>query len=369
MNYQLSLLYPLSSLRKIRDNFVDELSLASHGKKTSLAFIKNPLPQQPLIGNGEIFQVMVMGGSVFEKALAYTKKDRIVILNKQRGELPLFKNGDIFLAFFKNHLDPQVAVVALNFAFALEPKLRDGILDGKLLGSSKEHQFNGLVNKLIGNELENLIFLKNKRQIRIVVANDTICLIFAGLQKDCWENLVGGIIGTGTNFCFFPDKNTVANLESGNFSKFESTDTGKEVDKKSAHKGEYLFEKEVAGTYLFQHYNLLLEDLGLNGHRLHNTLELSQVAQKNIGQETSVARQLLERSASLAACQIAGIYQFLKRKQLTFIMEGALFWEGWKYKEIVENYLKRLGIPSNSVKFKKIENSGILGGARIVVGN
>lgn len=368
MGHLPSLLYPINILKTIRDNFVKELTLSSQGKKTSLAFIKNPIPQKPLIEDNEIFQVIAIGGSIFEKALVCKKRGEIVILGQEEGELPLFKTKDLFFSFFENHLDHHVEVVALNFAFALEPELRNGILDGKLLGSSKEHQFDGLVGKFVGEELAEFVRNRYRKRVNIGVANDVICLTLAGLHENNWRSLVGGIIGTGMNFCCFLDENTAVNLESGNFNKFGNTATGKEIDKKSAEEGAYLFEKEVAGAYLFQHFNLLMEPLKLTGQSLNSTQELSNLAEKDIGDLSLVARKILERSASLAACQIAGIYRFLKRDQLTFVMEGTLFWNGWKYKEMVEGYLEKLAIPPDSVKFKYVKNSSILGGARIVIG-
>lgn len=356
-------------LKNIRDNFVKELTLASQGKKTSLAFIKNPIPQKPLVEDGEIFQVMVIGASILEKALVCKKRNKIIILSKQNEVLPLFKTKKIFFFFFEKHVDPKVKFIGLNFAFPLEPKQRNGVLDGILIRSTKEHQFDGLLNELVGEGLENSLVLNSNRSIKVAVANDAVCLLLAGLQMEKWKKIAGGIIGTGTNLCFFPDKNTVVNLESGNFNKFKNTGTGKRINKQSTEIDAYLFEKEVAGAYLFQHYNFLMKPLKLTGQPLCSTQELSKLAEKNIENESLTARKLFKRSASLAACQIAGIYHFLEHDQLTFIMEGTLFWEGWKYREMVENYLEKLDVPQYGVKFKHIENSGISGGARIVVGN
>ena len=84
---------------------------------------------------------------------------------------------------------------------------------------------------------------------------------------------------------------------------------------------------------LLPNFNLLTH----NNPHLASTEELSKIAEK--GNET--AQKLLERSASLIACQIAGIYRYKCRERFQtvpyqFIMEGSLFWQGWKYKAMVE---------------------------------
>lgn len=349
--------YSSDQLKQIRDNFVEELKNASLGKKTSLAFIKNPLPQKPLVKDGEIFQVMVVGGAVFETALVKKEGNSLLILKQQKETLPLFKNKQTFLTFVEKNLYPKISVVALNFAYALKPVIRGRVIDGIKLGTGgKGHKFTGLINKKVGEEIEKYIFSKRQRKIKVVVANDTICLLLSNpIMK---PTIVAGIVGAGTNFAFFLDENSAINLESGNFDKFPQTATGKIVDQNSTQPGKQLFEKEVSGAYLYQHYNVLK-------HRseLSSTLELNNYAEKG----DIFAQKLIERSASLIACQIAGLYQF-KSRNLKFIMEGSLFWHGWHYRDFVEKYLAQLGVAKKYFKFIKIKDSGIIGASRLVTG-
>lgn len=427
-------LYSVLELKKIRDNFLKELILASQGKKTSLAAIINPLPQKSVVKEGEIFQVMVIGGAVFEKALIKIPNFKFQIPNKfqspkfkiqnyKKSLLPLFKTKEIFLKFFEKQLDSKTKVVALNFAFGLKPLLRKNLLDGQLIVSSKEHAFAGLINKIIGEELEKYIFQKQKRRIKVTAANDTICLLLSGINdysrqptnfgRSAQFGMVAGIVGTGTNFAFFLDKQTAINLESGNFDKFPPTETGKIIDKNSTHPGNFLFEKEVAGAYLYQHYNHILGTNSLRSYKdgsliLNSTEQLTAIARKNqpsfsqIAQKPArhryaqaLAGELFERSASLIACQMAGIFLYLMMenrswkiefedrgskldnnlasilnrlpsKSLTLIMEGSLFWRGWQYKKIVEDYLEKLGVEKDKINFVKINQSGILGAAHLI---
>jgi len=365
----MTLLYSLDKLQTIRDNFLNELTLAQQGKPTSLAFIKNPLSQQSLVNDKEIFQTLVVGGAVFKNALVKKTNNQINFIKQKNSPLPIFDTKNDFLAFFVRQIDPQVKIVGLNFAYHLQPLLRNGLLDGKFITPTKESRFSGLINKLVGQELENYVLEKIKRRVRVAVANDTICLLLSTPPSLTRCLLAAGVVGAGTNFAFYLDQKTIVNLESGNFDKFTQTESGKIVDKNSANPGQQLFEKEVSGSYLYQHYNLLIDC----SERIASTLELTRLA-KNGNQ---LAQKLLERSASLIACQIAAISLFknfkparpaggFKISNLKFVMEGSLFWQGWHYKQMVEKYLKKLGVSEKAIKFIKIENSSIVGASRLV---
>ncbi len=360
--------YSIDQLKKIRDDFVVELVRISQGKKSSLSFIKNSLPQKSFISNNKIFQVMVVGGRVFEKALVSFihpkggRTDSLRVKKIEKDVLPVFKTKENFFSFFFKQLNSQVNIVALNFAYHLDPLLRNGLIDGRLISGTKEHLFNNLINKLIGKELEDYIFTKEKRKINVSVANDTICLLLAALlsmrRSSSSHTIAAGIVGAGTNFAFFLNENTAVNLESGNFDKFPQTVTGKIINRNSLNPGRYLFEKEISGAYLYQHYN--------GKAKIKSTKELSLLAD----QGDFVAQKLFERSASLIACQIAGLYKFKKMKiencKLKIVMEGSVFWDGWQYQRLVNNYLEKLDISKGSIEFIKINNSSLIGAAKLI---
>lgn len=348
----------MKNLKQIRDNFVLELVQAAEGKKTSLAFIQSPLPRHNLVAENERFQVMVIGGSVFEQAIIQKQKGRIAITNLQKVSLPNFATKGDFFSFVTQYLNPKIRVLAINFAFPLTPVMRGDVLDGIYIGvAEKQHGFAGLRGKIVGEEVENY-FKKLKKSFTVTVGHDLLCLAISVPHRERWERFVCGILGTGFNLGFFLDGSTWINLEAGRFDKFASTATGKIVDTESRSTGSKLFEKEVAGAYLYRHFNLLSPK-----SPLASTEELSRLAEE--GNKT--ARELLERSASLVACQIAGIYRFKKQPRLTFVMEGSLFWQGWRSKEMVEEYVVKLGVPKEAIRFVEIENSAILGTASLVI--
>lgn len=357
-----SLLYSLSDIIRFRDNFTQELELASKGRKASLSFIENPIPQKALAKKGEKFQVFVIGGTNFRTAEVLETASEPRIMSISKGKVPNFYDKKGFLSFIKNNLKSQVKTISFNFAYGLKPIIKGGIIDGRLLGASKESPFQRLAGEVIGESLEGEL-KKYGRTVSVSVANDTVCLMLSGSDKDSIKKTVAGIVGTGVNFAI-AENGKIINLETGSFDKFTQTKTGQEIDQDSQRPGRSLLEKEISGAYLYRHFNILSKKYGLK-YDLQNTEELSKQAQKDsfVGE---LARKLLERSASLTAMQIAGIYKFKGQNTLVIVMEGSLFWNGWSYKNLVEEYLGKLGIPKGKIEFRKVENSDILGAIKLV---
>ena len=351
-------------LSGIRKNFTKELTDAQNGKKTSLPFIRHHLSLAPKVQKDEVFQVLRIGGSIYQNALVQKVNGKIAVLKSSQKPLPVFTTKDVFLSFIDGALARDVTHLALNFAYPMEPVNRNGYLDGKLIMGTKEHSFDGLTGSLVGSTIEQHIKDTHKRSVRVALANDTVCLLLSGLNQFRWQGLVGGIIGTGLNFAIFLDEGTIVNLESANFDKFPQSAEGKLIDKASARPKSALIEKEIAGGYLYQHFNLRLRKEGLHFPEVKSTKEMDAVAFGDIPMVSLLAREVSEHSSSLVSCQIAGIADFLKR-DCTVVIEGSLFWKGWRYKENVSITVRQL-VPEYQVSFVFVEESGVLGAAKLL---
>ncbi len=354
----------LTGLKSIQQNFLTELKDANSGKKTSLPFIIHQLPKSSLVKDGDSFQVIVIGGSVCWKAIIKKEGDKLKVL-KQLGINPtyLIKYQDL-CDFIERELDKEVKVLAINFAFPMDPIFERGRLDGKLISGSKEYEFKSLIGKKIGEEIEKFVQKKQKRKITVSVANDTICLLLSGLTKYKWDELVGGIVGTGINFAFFLDKNKLVNLEAANFDKFPLSIEAKKLDSTSVHKGRALLEKEVSGAYLHKLFNIALKNQGINYPLISATRELDELMISDDKKIAKLAKHFMQRSSELVASEMGGIALF-KKQDLVFIMEGSLFWLGLGYKRHIKDLLEKT-IPKLKIKFSKIDNSTILGAAKLV---
>ncbi len=351
-------------LKTVKNNFLREINDAKSGKSTSLPFILHKISNKPIVDEREIFQVLVIGGTIFQKALVKKEGKNIRILEKEEKYQPAFKHKDDFENFIEKEISPDVKHVALNFAYNIKPVSKKNGVDGIFVSASKGNIFDSLVGKAVGTEVEKLIYKKRKQKISVSVANDTICLLMAGLTRYKESEISAGVVGTGLNFAFFIGKNEAVNLEAGSFNKFRQTPEARLIDLHSTNPGRALFEKEVAGAYLYKHFNLINEAKGLGSPSLHSTQELDQLALQNNGEPSKIAKELLFNSASLVATQIAGIMEF-KAKNLVFIIEGSLFWLSDGYRKNVQKVLAQI-CPQHKAKFVKIENSTVLGAAKLI---
>ncbi|MBI2011884.1 hypothetical protein HYS91_03900 [Candidatus Daviesbacteria bacterium] len=348
-------------LKDVASNFCKELQESERGIKTSLPFIIHQLPRFSLIKNQEIFQMISIGGSISQNALLRRENGRLMVLNKFTQEQPVFNTQKDLFNFLLDSLDPNITKLALNFAYPLNPVFENNKLDGILLSGSKENSFEGLINKKICQQLEKFILNKLNKEILITAANDTICLLLSGLTKFNYENLVGGVLGTGVNFAIFLGKERAVNLEVRNFDKFPISKEAKIVDKHSNHPGIGLFEKNVSGAYLYQLFNVGAKQNKIE--EINSTKEMDLIIKKKKGQESLLANSILQNSAQLFAAIVAGFALF-KEKNINLVMEGSLFWEGFGFKQNVENILEKMS-PQYKINFEKIEDSTILGAAKL----
>lgn len=351
-------------LTEIKNNFLQELIEAKSGKPTSLAFIINQIPQASLVQENELFQVIVIGGTVCKSALVKRTQGEIVILKVQESKRNPLRTKQEFLALIESLIDNDVTTVSLNFAQALQPVFENGKLDGILLNGSKENTYDGLVGQKVGETIEHYFLQKDNRTITVSVANDTICLLLSGLTKHSWKELAACIIGSGYNSALFLEEDTVVNLEAGKFNKFSLSQQAKIIDAASAEPGAYLFEKEIAGSYLFHHFNLLINARKINYQEINSTQEINKALAEEHSEAHEVAREVLDHSACLVAGHIAGILEFLQRNTV-FVTEGSLFWKAIGYKEMVETKIKEL-TPNFTAEFIHIEDSSIIGAVELV---
>ena len=359
-------LYTQKELQTISESFTKELADARDGHSNSLAYLQNPLTPSSILSESDVVQVMSIGGTLCKTAYtSHGHGETLEFTDYDITSIPLFDTKEHFLSYITKHIKKDATILALNFAYPMTPILRKEHTDGILLRATKEHTFKGLVGETVGEEIENAVKKEYGRQIQVITANDTVCLALSGLEVSSWDKVVGGIVGTGTNMGFFADEHTIINLESGNFDKLKQTESGRYVDQISTNPGKHLFEKEVSGAYLYQHYNYYLELLDPTLPKLQSTLEMSDITDKQIDLY-SLVTQLISRSASLFATQIAGMINHLKKDHVSFIMEGSVFWDIPLYTQYLHEHIKELSINPSVFSFHHIKNSNLQGTARLV---
>ncbi len=359
------LTFDKATLAQIAGDFYCEIKSSAEGKNTSLPFIINPLHKNDGSMAQDTFQAMVIGGSYFQSVNVDLKNSEFIFRSKTELIQPAFHTKEDFLTFVDQNLDKNIRVLAMNFAYPVEPLLRKDRIDGILKTGTKEQEFTGLIHKKVGKTIEEYIKIKHNRTIKVLAANDAVCLLLAGLDISERSKLAGGIIGTGLNFSFFLDDKRIVNLEAGNFDKFPISEEALILDAVSSSPGTGLLEKEVSGRYLFELYNLITRREGSAADRIVSTKELSVIAEDSEKPGSDLAKALLKRSAMLTAAQISGICKY-KESDMNFIMEGSLFWKGFNYKQQVSEYCELLS-PEFKADFIKIEDSSLKGAAMLGV--
>ncbi len=356
-------MYTTEEIRSIRTDMVREMSDASRGEETSLVFARHEMADHSRELPVEA-QVLVIGGSNFSCSKVKITSQQVEIIETWDSSLPVISDRDVFISLIDEYIAEKPELICINFAYPLSPATRGNRIDGILIKGTKDHVFNGLVGEKIGETVENIYRKKFNMDSAVLCANDTVCLVLAGLGRWKAGSLAGGVIGTGFNFGFIADGSTVINLESGNFNRFRHSDTGMIIDEDSTNRGLQALEKEVSGAYLYRHYNIYAEKFGFPRRDIGSTRELAAIAAGS-GDGAECARNLFERSASLVSALIAAIHDFKDGNELNVIIEGSLFWKGWKYRESVDEHLRRLGIPDGRISIHGMENSSIIGGARL----
>jgi hexokinase len=318
------------------------------------------------VAPGEVFQALVIGGSVYKSALM-TKDEQgnISVIKTDEEEQPTFDTDKTFLSFIAEKVDPTVSHVGLNFAYALTPIFEKGRLDGLMVGGNmKGNAFAGLENKPISTTVEEHLLAVRGQKVTVAAANDTICLLLSGLTQYPWDKVAAGIVGTGMNFALFTDKNTSVNLESAHFNKFTLSQEAAIIDKHSMNPGFAWAEKEVAGAYLHLLFNEGMKLRGIVQEPLTTTEQIDEIAEHGSGEAKKLATQLLDRATGLVSAQIVGITQFLDR-DTAFVMEGSLFWKGYRFRERVEQKVRKM-LPHRNISYIHIPDSGIFGAAKLI---
>ncbi len=346
---------------KIKTAFLEELTKASLGKPSSVSYIKHYLPKNPIITHGIIQGIVIGGTNYIFSTVEIAKDGKRTTLAYETGKLRAFKTRQDLSDFLSIHLDGHADAVGFNFGFPLIPSIGPfGELDAKLFRGSKEHVFAGLTES-VGTLVRSIFHTKYNKTIPVAVANDTICLVLAG-SDDTDDAL---ILGSGFNIALTiieGETRTIVSLESNNFDKFKGPNELEYIDEKSDNRGTGRFQKIVSGTYLPMNFNEIIRERKLPLSPITSSEELTRLASEDTSLAGTLARELLNRSASLIAAQVAGIYEFKNRPQrLCFITEGSVFWKGWNYHNNVQKRLLELDVPKNTVVFKKIQDGSIKG--------
>jgi hexokinase len=344
--------------------------------------------------------VFDLGGTNFRAATVSVDKETKItgLAEKDITEMKTegFTEGDLYnsQAHTINQLNlPKNSPIGYCFSYPAASLLNG---DAELIKWTKGVNIAGMEGNPIGEPL--IKYLNENTNCsfdKIVVVNDTITSLFAGLMNPGYDAYIGLIVGTGTNMAtFFPSDyipkiqniegwsgETPVNLESGNFNPPHLTEMDAEVDLYSDNKGFQRFEKAISGMYLGRVFRAVFPNDGLD-----ISLDAAGLSKMMNNPEqykleyVETAFQIYERSAKLVAASITGLVLNLNAaypsvKKVQVLADGSLFWSkvkthDTKYVDIVDATLKVLLAElklETTVQFSHIEKANLIGAAMSVL--
>lgn len=368
-------LYRIKTLQRLVHLFAQDIRNSLDGKESSLAGITYSIPPiNPAIEKGK---TVVIGGTNSLSANWSVRNGKISFSRKRAFATPNFLDHAFFSdALLDKDVPSQNLPIGFNLAISMKSVLQNNSVDGVLAGGVKEIG----IDKRYQNQpvAETFRRLCNSDAIippEIAVGNDTICLLLAGLSLPTKPG-IAGVVGTGVNFSLYvrneqgeakkQDTGTflAVNLESGRFSKVLRSSWDEIIDKGSKASGCYLTEKQVSGRYLYRLYNKIAESYDIP--LISSTQDLDNIMKDASAKGYILAHRIIERSAQLVAMQLAGILEFqsINSGEVYVLMEGSLFWKGYKYKKYVLKWLRQLA-PGVIVVFQAVRQSNLVGGAML----
>jgi hexokinase len=222
----------------------------------------------------------------------------------------------------------------------------------------------------------------------VIVINDTIAALLAGMSVSPTDAPVGLIIGTGTNLALLlppahipklaggPYRQTPlpVNLESGNFHPPHLNQWDEALDAASHNPGRQRFEKAVSGYYLPYLFKLACPESDLDpaaGSAPLFARAYPATPPSTTSSETVLARQIIARSADLIAAALAGAAIVLTRDigagSIGVTAEGGLFQAHHHYRETINAALRRLltdlGLSGDLVTMQTVPMANLIGSA------
>ncbi|MBT4285821.1 MAG: hexokinase [Deltaproteobacteria bacterium] len=250
------------------DDFLDEMRKGLNGKDSSLPMlpayigIDKPLPfDTPVI-------VLDAGGTNLRACLVtFSNQGEIIIKHLSKREMPGTHETlseaqfyDVFCDFLK----PLIRLSDdIGFCFSYPVEITPE-KDGKLLHWTKEIKVPDVVGKYIGKGLANSLAENGHPNKKIIILNDTVATLLAGMAKGKqhqYDGYIGFILGTGTNTAYLENNNNIGkieltegvqaiNVESGGFKKSPRSKLDKQFDASTNNPSQHIFEKMISGCYL-----------------------------------------------------------------------------------------------------------------------
>ncbi|MEI6892513.1 MAG: hypothetical protein V5783_10115 [Pontiella sp.] len=251
-------------------SFLSEMKRGLAGTGSSLAMIPAYVGVDGQVPTGKPVAVIDAGGTNLRICLAtFNDAGEVELSNFSKQPMPGRFEEKTNAEFFKvlvDALEPMKdAFENIGFCFSYPATIKPDY-DGELLHWTKEIKIPDLVGEHVGAKLKEALSERGIEGKNVVVLNDTVACLLAGLAKGQSlgvSSYIGFILGTGTNTAYVEQNSRidklvdfkkegaqVVNVESGGFSAFQRGPLDLKLDEASVNPGGHVFEKLLSGVYM-----------------------------------------------------------------------------------------------------------------------
>lgn len=250
--------------------FIDEMERGLNGEASSLAMIPAYVGTAGAVEPEKPVAVIDAGGTNLRICIVrFDESGKISLSHFSKQPMP-GRDVETSPADFYNVLVDALEPVKdefenIGFCFSYPATILPD-LDGRLLHWTKEIKIPELVGAHVGAGLLEALNVRGITGKRIVLLNDTVAALLAGLaqgQQFNASSYIGFILGTGTNTAYVEQNekigkldgyleagSQVVNVESGGFKAFPRGPFDLSLDHQSSNPGGHVFEKTISGVYM-----------------------------------------------------------------------------------------------------------------------
>lgn len=255
---------------ELLSSFLSEMEKGLAGDASSLAMIPAYVGAGNQVPSGKGVAVIDAGGTNLRICIVtFNDQGGVEISGFSKQPMP-GRFEEITNAEFYNVLVDALEPIkdkfeSIGFCFSYPAEITPDY-DGRLLHWTKEIKIPDLVGKHVGRGLVEALEERGMGGKQIVVLNDTVACLLAGMAKGQTFNAssyIGFILGTGTNTAYVEQNSKigklevdlkegaqVVNVESGGFAAYKRGPLDLKLDEESENPGGHVFEKILSGVYM-----------------------------------------------------------------------------------------------------------------------
>ena len=251
-------------------SFLGEMDNGLAGDASSVAMIPAYVGAEGTVPVGKPVAVIDAGGTNLRVCIAtFNEEGEVELSGFSKQPMPgrfEEKTKAEFYQVLVDALEPlKDEFDSIGFCFSYPATIKPNY-DGQLLHWTKEIKIPELVGEHVGAGLLEALKERGIEGKKVVVLNDTVACLLAGLAKGQAFNAssyIGFILGTGTNTAYVEQNNKIGklegylaagsqviNVESGGFAAFKRGPKDLKLDEESVNPGSHVFEKLLSGVYM-----------------------------------------------------------------------------------------------------------------------